>query len=314
MKPKVFVALSTFAEHDDLPLRLLEEAGVDVVRHTLGRRLDAGELVALGQEAVAVVAGVEPYTEQVLSAMPSLRCISRCGVGIDNIALEAAASRGIAIRNTPDVVTAPVAEFTLALTLDLLKKLTYHTRLLNQRTWRKSMGDMLAGREIGIVGLGRIGRRVAELMRALGASVSGCDVEPDRGWAHHAGVELLTLEDLLERVDVLCLHVAARSDAPFRLDARLLARMRPGAYIVNVSRGEFIDEEALHAALAAGALAGAALDVFSTEPYLGPLADLENVILTPHIATLTRQSRAAMEAEAARNVLSWLGESKSRFD
>lgn len=308
MRGKVLIALSTFAENGSAPLDLLLASGRQYVLNPYGRRLVREEVANLGADCAGVVAGVEPYDAPVLDGMPHLRCISRVGVGVDNIDLALAAERRIEVRNTPDVVVAPVAELTLAMALDLLKRLTAHTCLLKAGRWEKLTGNMLEGRVVGLVGLGRIGRRVAEVLRALGAEVIGCDPGCDPAWASSAGVALVPLEGLLSAADVVSLHLAVPKDVAFRLGEAELGLMKPGALLVNVARGAYVDEDALFDALSSGRLGGAALDVFPEEPYHGRLATLDNVVLTPHVATLTQESRLRMETEAVANLLDCLDE------
>jgi D-3-phosphoglycerate dehydrogenase len=271
--------------------------------NVLGRRIEREEIVRLGGDATGIVAGVEPYDALVLGQLIRLKCISRCGVGIDNIDLEFAKQKGILIRNTPDVVVRPVVEITIALILDLLRHLTWHASRMNQGVWEKRAGNLLAGKTVGLLGLGRIGKKVAEVLLRLDATVMGTDVKPDRVWAEKAGVQIVSLEELLRRADILSIHISAIAENPFVLDEEQIARMKEGAWLVNVSRGNLVDERALYGALKSNRLAGAALDVFPEEPYRGPLCDLENVIMTPHVATLTKESRVRMEREAVQNLL-----------
>lgn len=306
MTARILVALSTFAEHDDAPLALLREAGAEHVLNSLGRRLTRDEIVALGADCAGIIAGVEPYDEEVLEKLPRLKCISRCGVGTDNIALEAADRRGIVVRTTPEVVATPVAEQTIGMILDLLRNLSYYTALMKERRWERVDGRLLAGKLVGVVGLGRVGRRVAEMLTHLGARVCGCDLNPDLAWAQQTEVEVVDIDNLLSRADVVTLHLSALPDAPFCLDERALGRMKRGALLVNTSRGRFVDEAALYRALREKRVGGAALDVFSEEPYSGELCDLDNVVLTPHVSAFTVESRAAMELQATENLLAAL--------
>jgi len=303
VKPKVLVALSTFAEFGDAPLKLLDTSGLDYSLNPLGRRLTGEEVIEMGKDCEGIVAGVEPYDDYVLDRLPRLRCISRCGVGIDNISLEKARDKGIVIRNTPDVVILPVVELTIAMVFDLLRRLTYHTQLLRSKQWRKTAGNLLPGKKVGILGLGRIGKRVAEVLTRLGADVYGADLFPDQQWADKNGIRIVSRELLLRECDIVSIHVSVLEDNRFILAKREIESMREGAFIVNTSRGEVIDEEALYHALKSGRLGGAALDVFQHEPYDGPLCELENVILTPHVATLTAESRVQMEVEAVKNLV-----------
>ncbi len=308
MKKKIFVTLSTFAQYGDDPLRILERSGFDYEVNTLGRRLRKEEISQLAQGCHGVVAGVEPYDEEVLAAMPDLQCISRCGVGVDNIDHKIAEEKGIVIRNTPDVVIQPVAELTIAMIFDVLRKLTVHTILLRSKKWEKKAGNLLKGKKVGILGLGRIGKRVVEMLIGLGAKVCGTDIFPDEEWVNELGVTIVSVEELLAKSDILSIHLACTEDNAFVLGAKEIALMKQGAFIINTSRGDFIDEAALQDALIKNQLAGAALDVFSEEPYDGPLGELDNVVLTPHIATLTKESRLQMEVEAVQNALETLND------
>jgi len=300
---KIFVALSTFAESGDAPLELLKEGGFSFTVNPTGKRLTAEQVAAMTAGFDGVVAGLEPYTSAVLRQLPGLRCISRCGVGVDNIDLAAAAAEGIAVRNTPDVVIQPVAELTVGMIFDLLRNLTAHTKLMNEGRWERLPGFLLKGKQAGIIGLGRIGRRVAEMLTALGVTVLGYDLAPDREWARSRNIRLVSLETLLSGSDIVSLHLSPSAEQPFVLSTEELSEMKPGSFIVNTARGSLIDEDALIKALTGGPLAGAALDVYAKEPYAGPLSRLPNVVLTPHVATLTRESRCEMETQAVRNVI-----------
>ncbi len=306
MKKKIFISLSTFAEYDDAPLKLLEESGLPYFVNPLGRRLNREEIIEMGGDCEGVIAGVEPYDDFVLDRMPNLRCISRCGVGIDNISVEKAKEKGIEIRNTPDVVIQPVAELTVAMIFDLLKKLSYHTTLLKSKRWEKKPGFLLAGKKVGVLGLGRIGKRVAEIMIKLNTEVYGTDLYPDTKWAESFGVKIVPLGELLRQIDILSIHLSMIKDKPLYFGESEIRSMKRGAILVNTARGQIIDEMALYNALKDKHLDGAALDVFPEEPYKGKLCELDNIILTPHIATLTKESRVQMEVEATLNLTNFL--------
>jgi len=306
MSHKVAVALSTFAQYDKAPLELLKN--LDCVFNNTGKRLNREEVVALCQGCDGVIAGIEPYDNYVIDNLPKLRCISRCGVGIDNIDLEKAKAKGIKVLNTPYAVIQPVAELTIAMAFDLLRKLSYHTALLKGKNWKKAAGSMLYGKDVGVLGLGRIGRRVAELFTKLDAKVYGSDLCPDKPWATACKVTITGVEDILKRCDIVTIHLASDKENPFCLGREQFAMMKSGALVINTARGKFLDEEALYNSLKSGHLAGAALDVFTEEPYSGKLCELDNVVLTPHLATLTVESRASMELEAAQNLIKGFSE------
>jgi len=306
MRKKIFIALSTFAKHGQEPLEILGQSGFDYFVNPSGRRLVEDELIQMGRDCHGVVAGVEPYKDRVLDNMPYLECISRCGVGIDNIAVGKAKEKGVTILNTPDVVVQPVAELTVAMAFDLLRKLTAHTMLLKSRRWERKTGYLLKGKKVGILGLGRIGKRVAEIMVKLNVEVYGTEISPDKTWLQKEGVHLVSCNELLKISDLLSIHLSCDTKNPFQLGEKEMQMMKKGAMVINVSRGQFIDEPALYTALKSGDLGGAALDVYEDEPYTGPLCELENVILTPHVATLTQESRLQMELEATRNLIDFL--------
>jgi D-3-phosphoglycerate dehydrogenase len=302
----ILVALSTFVEHDRTPLERLEQSGHPFRIHKTGKRITTPELLDEGRDAAVVVAGVEPYDAPTLEKLPNLRCISRCGVGTDAVDLEEARRRGIAVLNTPDVPTAAVAELTLAMFLSLARNLRPQANLMQQKTWKRLESHLIGGRTIGLIGLGRIGRRVAELSRAFGARVLATDPRADTAWTKATGVDIVPLDELLASSDIVSIHAARSADNPLVLGAEHFARMRRGAILVNVARGSMIDEGALLEALTSGHLAGAGLDVFGAEPYSGPLCELDQVLLTPHSATLPVETRSAMELECVDKALRFL--------
>lgn len=302
----IFVTLSTFAEYDETPLRKLRESGIPVKVHSTGKRIATAELLQAAPGVTAVIAGVEPYDDQTLAAMPDLRLISRVGVGVDAVDLAAARKRGVAVVNTPDPPTHAVAELALTMMLALSRNLPRQIAAARAHEWRRLEAHLLGARRVGIIGLGRIGRRVAQLVRAFGCEVWAADPAPDAAWATAHGVRLVTLTDLLTNCDVISIHAARSSGTPLVLGASEFALMRRGAMVINLGRGDMIDEPALHDAIASGHLAGAGLDVYRSEPYDGPLCDLDSVVLTPHTATLTVETRSAMELEAVEKTLAFL--------
>jgi len=302
---KIFVALATYAEYGDAPLKLLKESGFPYILNTLGKRLSRDEIIDLGRDSEGVIAGVEPYDDYVLDRLPNLRCISRCGVGLDNIALPKAKEKNVAVLNTPDVVIRPVAEMTIAMIFDLMRKLSYHTALLKSGRWEKSPGNLLAGKSVGVLGLGRIGKKVAEILRRLDTDVYGTDLFPDYAWAKAAGVTIVPFEELLRVSDILTLHLSTMKGNLLRLGEKEIPSMKKGSVLINTARGQVVDETALYDALVSGHLAGAALDVFPEEPYHGKLCELNNIVLTPHVSTLTIESRIQMELEATVNLINF---------
>lgn len=302
----ILVTLSTFGANSHEPLRLLQESGFTFRTNPYGRRLEPHEVVELGRSCRGVVAGVEQYSAQTLSQLPNLCCISRAGVGIDSIDVAEASRRGIAVLTTPDEPTIAVAELTLTMMLALLRQLPKVDSLMHRRKWERVTGHLLAGKTVGIIGLGRIGRRVAELVQAFGAIVIGVDPYPDRDWAGVRRIDLVDLPTLLAHADIVSIHASVSNEFPLRFGAAEFGRLKRGAWLINMARADFVDDRALQEAVESGRLSGVALDVFAEEPYGGPLCDSDRVILSPHQATLTVETRVAMEVRAVTNLLDHL--------
>lgn len=306
MNDMIFVALSTFAADDRRPLDRLEAAGFPFRIHATGKRITKDELLRDGTDAAVILAGVEPYDSSTLAQLPALRCISRCGVGVDAIDLTVARQRGVTVANTPGIPTEAVAELALAMFLALSRNLRRQANLMQERRWERLTGHLLEGRTVGLIGLGRIGQRVAQLCRAFNAKVMAYDPLADAALSRDLGVALVAKEQLLREADIVSLHASKNGGQPVLISTAELAVMKRGAILVNLARGEMVDESAMVDALRSGQLAGAGLDVFNTEPYQGPLCDFEQVILTPHSATLTVETRADMELQCLENALQFL--------
>ena len=306
MTATVLITTSSFAVQDDAPRRRLEDAGVQVCENPWRRTLTEPEVSALLRQhrPVGVIAGLEPLTAVVLrEAAPHLRVISRCGVGLDNVDVATATQLGIAVYHTPQAPTQAVAELTIGLLLDLLRQISQSDRRLKEGQWIKPLGMLVSELTIGLVGLGRIGKRVAELCQAFGAKVIASDPAADPEWSRGHQVPVVPLEVLLREADVVSLHVSWAPGQPALIDAAALAQMKQGSFLINTSRGGVVDESALVQALRSGHVAGAAIDTFEQEPYQGPLLDVDGVICTPHVGSYARGARVHMEREAVENLL-----------
>ena len=307
MKEKIFVALSTIGQYGTGPLDRLKKSGIDFEINPLGRRLTEPEIVEMGSDSTGIIAGIEPYSKDVLQDLLNLKCISRAGVGIDSIDLNYAEKRGIQVRNTPAVVIQPVVELTVALIFGLLRKTAEHTKLMRSGEWKRVIGDNLKGKKVGIIGTGRIGKAVCEVLTKLGARVSAYDIQPDVLWAKTHSILYVSLESLLSVSDIISLHASVGGGTEAIIREREVSKMKKGVMIINTSRGCLIDEQAVYEALYSGQIGSLGIDVYETEPYEGNLVEFENVLLTPHIATFTRESRLEMEVQATQNLLNVLG-------
>ncbi len=288
----------------------LRAAGHEVIVQT---NLKPAELIATLQGCSALlVRGATKVTAEVLAGAPDLKVVARAGTGVDNIDVGAARERGVAVLNTPAANSISVAELVFGLLLALERHLVPAVSDLRGGKWEKTKyaGREIAGRTMGLVGFGRIAREVAIRARAFGMNVAAYD--PLIGtwpggfeWAARTP----SLDALLERADVLSLHVPLSDDTRNLIGARQLALMKKDAVLVNCARGGIVDEAALHAALASGALRGAALDVFAVEPAPAgaPLLALPNVVATPHLGASTREAQDRAGVEAAELVVEALG-------
>lgn len=246
---------------------------------------------------------------RVIDAAPGLKIIANVAVGYDNIDVGYARSKGIVVTNTPDVLTDATADLTWALILAVTRRIGEGERIVRSGAWRGwsfefMLGSSLAGKQLGIVGPGRIGRAVGARAGAFGMQVafaSRCPVE----WP---GAEPMSFDRLLATSDIVSLHVPLTDVTRHLIDQRALARMKRTAYLINTTRGSVVDEAALVWALRERLIAGAGLDVFEREPEVhAGLLELETVVLTPHLGSATRETRMAMAELAARNVLAVLG-------
>jgi glyoxylate reductase len=251
---------------------------------------------------------------EVMDAAPQLRIVANIAVGYDNLDCQAAARRGIVVTNTPDVLTEATADCAWALILAVTRRIPEGERLLRSGAWKGwaldfMLGSDLRGKQLGIVGMGRIGRAVAARAPAFGMRVAFATLEQNGPVAQGSVPDAVErpLKDLLASADVISLHVPLTAETRHLINRTSLVRMRPTAYVINTSRGPVIDEEALAWALREHVIAGAALDVYEHEPRVHPdLLALENVVLAPHLGSATIETRTAMADLAARNVLAVL--------
>ncbi len=297
---KIVIGPSSFAEKDDAPLALLREAGLNVVPNQKKRKYTKAEIIELLQGAQGLIAGLEPLDAEVLGKTNDLKVISRCGSGMSNVDIVEAQRLGIAVFNTPDAPTASVAELTIGAILAGLRHLPHANSALHAGNWDKRIGRLLAEQTVAVVGCGRIGRRVIELLLPFGCRILGIDsfISPPL-----KGVEMLSLDEALPLADVITLHLSGEQCI---LDAKAFSRMKKGVFICNAARGGSLDEQALLDAVKSGLVAGAWLDALSSEPYNGPLQGLEQIILTPHIGSYTIECRRRMEMECVQNLLQGL--------
>ncbi len=299
----------TYASLEQEDLQRLGAYGT--VRLHTTRAADRAELFSRIATADVLI-NVRAYTrldDEAFSNAPRLKMVSILGTGTDNVDLEAATRRGISVTNTPGVGAPSVAELTVGLMLGLVRAIPISDARLRQGTWQHVEGPELAGKTLGLLGLGAIGQHVARLGRGLGMRVIGWSYSRDPARAEGLGVELVERDDVFRRADVVSVHLRNTPEVRGIVGDRELALMKPTAYLINTARGALVDEAALAAALRAEKIAGAALDVYQEEPLppeRNPFLDLTNVVLTPHIGAVTREANTRSRALPVDNIIAYI--------
>lgn len=298
--PVVVATARSFCATDGPHQERIREAGMELVLAAAEKPLDAAALQDAIRDADAAILGLDACDASVLEACPRLRVVSRYGVGLDSVDLASARRLGIAVTNTPGANTTAVAELTLGSILSLARRLPQAVAATRTGSWSRTTGWELSGKTLGVIGYGRIGQAVADLGRAFGMHV----VASDPFAPPSDGTPSLTVEELLERADVVTLHVGLSEDTRHLIDRAGLARMKPGAVLVNTARGGLVDEDALARALRSGQLSGAAADAFEHEPPgSSPLLAIDTFLPTPHLGAATAEATARMGRMATQNVL-----------
>ena len=298
---RILVTTSSFGKNDSGLLPKLESSGYQVVLNPYKRKLTEAEVTGLivENQPVGIIAGVEPLTRKVLERASKLKAISRAGIGMDSVDLDAAKELKIKVTNTPDAPTVPVAELAVGMILSLLRRIHISDYSVRQKEWVRPMGNLLNGKTLGIVGCGRIGSCVAKLLSGFDCKVIGYDPLP----VDSKLVSIVELDFLLKTADIVSLHMPYSSDNHYFINQDKMGIMKKGAFLINAGRGGLVDESALLNALDSGHLAGAALDCFEKEPYNGPLACSDKVLLTAHIGSYASEGRIMMERQAVENIL-----------
>ena len=308
--PNVFITDYTIAKELDVEESILGPAGLSLVR---GAGTTEAEVLAAvaGVDPIAIITQWAPTSAAVMAQCPHLKVVSRNGIGVDNIDLDYCQAHGIVVTNSPTYCLDEVADHALALMLALIRKLVFTVDRVRAGEW--GAGSLIPIRRVGeqtlgVVGLGAIGRYVVQRARPLFKDVIGYDPYAGEVVVDGRPVELVALDELLQRADVVDLHVPGTDETHHLLDAAAFAQMKPTAYVVNTCRGSVVDTAALVAALEAGQIAGAGLDVHEEEPLPAdhPLRSLPHVIITPHVAFYSEEAVAQLRRDTCDNIVNVL--------
>ena len=297
----VQVTTHPFGLGNDEPRRVLERQGWEVRYNPWGRRIKPDEVAGVVKDVHGLVAGTERYTAEVLEQAKNLRVIARVGVGFDSIDFETCRERGIVVTFTPEAPADGVAEMTVAQIINLLRKIHDSDKSVRERAWNRYMGFLVREVKIGVLGVGRVGKRVIKLLQPFQPQLYGCDLEPDLEFGERYGLPWLSKEELFRTCDLVTIHVPLNDMNYHLVSYDELQSMKRGSYLVNIARGRIVNEQALVEALRWKHLAGAAIDVFETEPYEGPLTKFDSVVLTAHMGASAHRSRYLMELGAAED-------------
>jgi phosphoglycerate dehydrogenase-like enzyme len=285
-------------------LARLQDAGYELVFTTPGQQPTTAELLQVLPGCVGYLAGVEEVDARVLEAARGLRVISRNGVGTNNLDLKAARRLGITVCTTPGANARGVAELAMAHLLALARWVPFSDHGLKAGGWQRRQGMEVHGKTLGLIGCGHVGRLVARFALGMDMKVLAYDVMPDTTFAPSTDFRFVPLADVLSQSDVISLHCPALDDGRALIDAAALATMKQGVFLINTARAELIDAAALAAALQCGKVAGAAVDVFRSEPPTGdPLVACDRVVATPHIGGFTGESVDRAVEMAVDNLL-----------
>lgn len=301
--PRVLITSTSFGKKIKAPLETLKSKGYELKFNDLGRPLAPEELIERLADCEGCIAGLDRFTAEVLRASPRLRIIARYGAGLDRVDLEAAAQAGVVVTNTPVANSDSVADLAVGLMLAVARKIPLADRTVRQGKWENMYGVSLFGKTVGLVGYGRIGSRVADRVKGFSCRLLVHDPFVEADAARRAGIELVSLEELLRCCDFVSLHLPANDQTRGFFGPRQLRQMKPSAILINTARGELVDHEALLEALRSGQIGGAGLDAHAEEPPdPRQFEGLDNVVLTPHMGAYTREALLNMAAGSVENL------------
>lgn len=301
MKTKIFISTIPFGEYSKTPLEMLQaEENFEFTLNPLNRKFTEDELASLIPEYDALIAGTEMISAKVLQAANKLKLISRVGVGLDSVDLWAARRKGILVSYTAEAPAPAVSELTLALMLNLLRSVSLANQLMHEGSWKRLFGGRIGQSTIGIIGCGRIGKRVVEHLRGFSpGQILVTDIIP----IQIPGVKQVPLNELLAQSDVVSVHTPLTSKTINLIDLVSMKKMKRSTVLINTARGGIVNEADLYFALKEQIIKAAAIDVFEVEPYTGPLSELKNCLLTSHMGSMSFDCRTRMEIEATAEVI-----------
>ena len=289
---------------NEVALKPLREFADELVFNESGKPLSEEDLIPKLQGCDGYIAGLDQITQKVLVSCPGLKVVSRYGAGYDRVDINAARDLNIKVTNTPGVNAQAVGELAFGLILSLARKIPYLNHATRDGHWIRSTGMELKGKTLGILGLGAIGKVVAQCAQGFGMKVIACDPFMNEAYCKEHQIKSVSFEEMMRCSNVVSLHLPLTNDTHHLIDAASIDLLPDGAILVNASRGGIIDEDAAYAALKKGKLAGLGLDAFEVEPpTASPLFELDNVIVTPHTGAHTKEATDNMAHASIQNLI-----------
>lgn len=307
----IYITTHPFSEFSTIPLDLLKSSKHNFFLNPKKRKLNKNELIKFCKEAEIIIAGTETYTASMLKSMKKLKLICRVGIGFDNIDLSYCKKNKIRVTYTPNAPTLAVADLTIGLSFNLLRKINFADQNMRNMKWTRLYGDRIVNRKVGIIGYGRIGSEVARLYNKLGCKLIYInDIKYKELLPNY--VKKTSKNFIYNKCDLITLHIPLNNKTKSLIQKNNLRKMNPKTVLINTSRGGIIDENDLYDALKKNIISSAALDVFSLEPYSGKLSKLKNIILTSHMGSMSYDCRNKMEIEATNDALRFADGKKPR--
>ncbi len=305
---KVFITSEFFGKFSDQGISVLKEAGLEILDPYGHKFLSPEDIVKYSAEADAFICDLEQINQFVIDQSPNLKFVSRRGVGVDSVDVAYAKEKGIEVLRTLGVVEAPVAELVLAYILEFSRRVSKLNADMHQGCWLKSECHSVDGMSLGFVGMGKIAFEVAHRAKAFGMNIIYYDMMENKQAQAEFGAKKVSFEEVLQTADFITIHTPLTEQTAGLFDYDVLCKMKKSAYLINTARGGIVEEAALYRAIKEEKIAGAAIDVFDVEPKEDSmLNELENVILTPHVGTFTREIFIKMDVIAAENIVEALG-------
>jgi D-3-phosphoglycerate dehydrogenase len=303
-KHRVLVTTVPFGDSNNYPLELMESNDISYDINPLGRKLTADELSEMVVDYSIIIAGTESINKLVMDNATRLKLISRVGIGLDSVDLLYARKKGIQVSYTPDAPAPAVSELTIGLMLSLIRSIHISNTGMHKGDWNRYFGHRISNLVVGIIGTGRIGRRVVHHLLGFGCKrVLVNDLNEDNLFSDLYNVEYVSKEDIYKNSDILSIHIPLTLDTFNLITKKEISLMKSGVILINTSRGGIINENDLADALLDEKVSSAAIDAFEKEPYFGRLASLDNCILTAHMGSMTVDCRSLMEIQATEEIV-----------